>query len=92
VDVCQGAASRALLLLGLSVLPSLRLGEDAASGDENDVLAAELLLELTNETGLDLLVLLQLGHRHVDDDALPVRDLDLLGPNEEQLPKLGLDV
>lgn len=48
------------------------------SGDEDDMLAAELLLELTNEAGLDLLILLQLGDRHVDDDTLLVSDLYLL--------------
>lgn len=48
------------------------------SGDEEDVLSSELLLELANEARLDLLELLKLGVGNIDDDALLVSNLDLL--------------
>ena len=47
----KGARPRPLLLqlVGLS----RRLGEDASLGDEDDVLAAELLLQFTDQTSLE---------------------------------------
>lgn len=47
--------------------------------DENHVLAAEFLLQLTHEPHLDLLEGLQLGHRHKDDDGFSVaNNIDFL--------------
>jgi hypothetical protein len=48
VDGGEGAGPWALLLVGDGRV-ALRLGEDAALGEEDDVLVRELLLELTGE-------------------------------------------
>jgi hypothetical protein len=50
VDGGEGAGPWALLLVGDGRV-ALRLGEDAALGEEDDVLVRELLLELTGEAG-----------------------------------------
>ena len=57
------------LLLQLVGLPG-GLGEDPPLGDEHDMLAGELLLELPHQPGLDLLEGLQLGHGDEDHDGL----------------------
>ena len=57
------------LLLQLVGLPG-GLGEDPPLGDEHDMLAGELLLELPDQPGLDLLEGLQLGHGDEDHDSL----------------------
>ena len=57
------------LLLQLVGLPG-GLGEDPPLGDEHDMLAGELLLELPHQPGLDLLEGLQLGHGNEDHDGL----------------------
>ena len=53
-----GHGSLLLKLVGLSCW----LGQDPSLGNEDDVLAGELLLQLANQTGLDLLERLQLGN------------------------------
>jgi hypothetical protein len=42
------------------------------------MLAAEFLLQLTDQAGLDLLVLSQLGHRHEDNDSFLALHFDFL--------------
>ena len=46
-----------------------RFRQDAPLGDEDDVASAELLLQLPDQTRLDLLVGLELGHGDEDDDG-----------------------
>lgn len=67
------------LLLRLGADLSGRLGQDGSLCNNHNVLAAELLLQLTNNTVLDLLESLQLWDRHVDDDGLLAGNIDLLG-------------
>jgi hypothetical protein len=56
-----------------------RLAHDTALSDKEDVAVGELLLELTDETRLNLVELLQKGDRDEDDDSLlAVTDFDLL--------------
>ena len=86
----EGAGAGPLLLQHVSLAG--RLGEDPALGDEDDMLAGELLLELADQAGLDLLEGLALGHGDEDDDGLLAADLDLLGGGDVQLAQLGLEV
>ena len=65
----QQGAGPGPLLLQLVRLPG-GLGEDPPLGDEHDMLAGELLLELPHQPGLDLLEGLQLGHGNEDHDGL----------------------
>lgn len=65
----QGSGAGPLLLQRVPRL-ALGLGQDLALADEHDLLAAELLLQLTHDADLDLLEGLLLGHGHVDDDRL----------------------
>lgn len=44
------------------------LGQNFAVSDEHNVFAAEFLLQLTDQSDLNLLECLQLGHGHVDND------------------------
>ena len=54
------------------------LPQDAALGNKHDVLAAELLLKLTDEPGLDLVESLEEGDGHEDGDGpLSVGNLNL---------------
>lgn len=55
-------------LLFLLVNFPRRLGEDSPLGNEDDMLARELLLQLTDQPGLNLLEGLQLRNRHKDDN------------------------
>ena len=57
---------------------SLNVAEHAYLSNEDNVLAAELLLQLAHKAGLDLLVGAQLGHGHKDDDGLLSGNIDLL--------------
>mmetsp|Transcript_13430 Transcript_13430/g.34249 ORF Transcript_13430/g.34249 Transcript_13430/m.34249 type:complete len:207 (-) Transcript_13430:78-698(-) len=87
VHSCEGAAAGPLLHL----LPVLAAGsaEDAALGNNHDVLAAELLLELAYKTGLDAVVGLQqaVGDKQ-HNSLLVVADLDLLGGQEGKVAEL----
>merc|ERR1740124_372112 len=79
-------------VLQLVCLPC-RLGQDSPLGNEDDVLATELLLKLTDQPGLNLLELLQLGHGHEDNDGLLASTaVNLLSSSDVQLPQLGLQV
>ena len=64
----QGAATGTLLLL-LVHFPS-RLGQNPPLGNEGDVLARELLLELSDQASLNLLEGLQLRHWNEDNNGL----------------------
>lgn len=50
--------------------------------DEDDVASAELLLELAHQPLVELLVVAELRHRHVDHDALLRAELELLKRRE----------
>lgn len=65
----QGTATWTLLLVGVWAT-ALRLGKDLAFGAEHDVTAREFLLQLANQTRLDLLESLLLGNWNVNDDCL----------------------
>ena len=79
------------LLLGLGAKLAGRLGQDSPLGNDNDVLSAELLLELAHNSVLDFLESLQLRHGHVDDDGLLAGNIDLLGARDVQFSELGLE-
>ncbi len=69
------------------------LGQDGALADEDDVLATELLLQLTDESGVDLVGVLQEGEGDEDDDSLLATiDIDLLGARDLQVLQVGLEV
>ena len=65
----ERSGTRSLLLVGVAA-STHRFGQNAALGNEHDVLAGELLLQLAHQTGLYLLEGLLFRHRHVDDDRL----------------------
>ena len=91
VDRDQSAGARPLLLQ-LVLLPG-GLGQDLTLGNEDNVLAGELLLQLADQPDLDLLEGLELRHWHEHNDGLlALADLDLLGGADEQLTELSLQV
>ena len=82
--------ARSLLLL--LVTGFLRgFGQDAPLSDEDDVASAELLLQLPDESGLNLLVGFELGNGDEDDDGfLAAADVHLLRGRHVQLAQLRL--
>ena len=68
VDVGEGSAEWSLLLL-VSGLSS-GLGEDSSLGEDDDVLARELLLKLSDDLLVDLLPRLHLWEGDEEDDSL----------------------
>jgi len=92
VDGRQRAVARSLLLL--LVTGFLRgFGQDAPLSDEDDVASAELLLQLPDESGLNLLVGFELGNGDEDDDGfLAAADVHLLRGRHVQLAQLRLKV
>lgn len=80
------------LLLRLGAQLSCWLLQDGSLGNDNNVLAAELLLQLTNDAILDFLESLQLRNRHVDDDGLLASHVDLLGAGDVKLTELSLQI
>merc|ERR1719194_312206 len=86
------SAGSGSLLLQLVGLPG-GLGQDPPLGDEDHVLATELLLQFSDQPGLDLLERLQLRDRHEDHEAfLAFAAVDLLGSRDVELPQGGLEV
>merc|ERR1711990_1436397 len=69
-----------------------RLPHDPALCNDDNVLAAELLLQLTDQTGLDLVHNLQQTESHEDDHSGAAADIDLLSSNDVQLAELSLQV
>ena len=66
---------------------------NAALGNNDDVLARELLLELADEADADLLERLELGNGHKQDDcALRAASVDLLGGGDVERLELGLEL
>lgn len=62
------------------------LAEDTALRNKENVAVGELLLELTDETGLDLVVSLQQGDRDEDDDGLlSVTNINLCKTSQKSL-------
>jgi len=91
VNGCQGARPRAfLLVLGASLTGGLR--EDLPLPDEDNVLAAELLLELAHQPDLDLLERLQLRLRDVNYDRFLIVELNFTRLRDVKLPQLRLEV
>lgn len=87
----QGAGPGAHLLLAGA---AGGLGHDAALGDKEDVTVGELLLELTGQTGVDTLGLLEDRHGNEDHDGLATSgNVQLLGSGDldgtEVLLELG---
>ena len=77
----------------LQTLAAEVLVQDRTVRDEDDVLLAELLLQLTDEPALDLLHRLPRAERDVHDDRFPaLPHVHLLGRGDGDLPQLGLDV
>ena len=91
LDGSQGTGARAqsLGLLGTSVA----LSKDVTLGNNDDVTPRELLLKLTDETGLDLVEgLLELvGHIH-DDGLASSTAVNLLGGGDVEVTKGGLQL
>ena len=91
VDGGQSPAARALLLC-LAVVAGL-LGDDAALADDNDVLAAELLLELTNQADVKTLKLAELVEGDGQNNSLlAIINLELFGTENVEVIELGLHV
>mmetsp|Transcript_6257 Transcript_6257/g.17970 ORF Transcript_6257/g.17970 Transcript_6257/m.17970 type:complete len:237 (-) Transcript_6257:85-795(-) len=68
-------------------------GHDAAVGDDDHVLAAELLLKLPHQPLLDLVEALQQPEGHVNDDGLAAAsDINLLGGGDVQVPQVRLQL
>lgn len=87
----QGTRTRAktLGLLGTSV----GLSENVTLCDNNDVTSGELLLELTDQTGLDLVEGLLELEGHIHDDGLGSGSaVDFLGGGDVEVTKGGLEL
>jgi len=92
VDRRQSAVAGSLLLLLVARLFG-RFRQDAPLGDEDDVTSAELLLQLPDQTRLDLLVGLELGNGDEDDDgAFSAAHVHLLRRRHVQFAQLRLEV
>jgi len=91
VDVGEGSAEWSLLLL-VSGLSS-GLGKDSSLGENDDVLARELLLEFSDDLLVDLLPGLDLWEGNEKDDGLSAgSNLEFLGGLEVKLLQDGLKV
>jgi hypothetical protein len=80
------------LLLVLGPRLPRGLGQNFPLGDKHNMVSRELLLQFTDQTGLDLLELLELRHGHVDDDRLLAAELNFLGLGYVQFLQLRLEV
>lgn len=90
VHVGERARARARLLH--TRLARLLL-ENAALGAHDHMLAAELLLQLTHNTALDAVEVLQQRHGDEDNDRLTASaDIDLLGGGDVDLAQIRLQV
>jgi len=89
---CQSAVSGPFLFLDAPrVLHGF--GQDSSLSHEDEMTAAELLLQLTNQTRLNLTVVLQLGDGDENDDGLlSSTDVGLLGRRHVKIPQLRLHV
>ncbi len=65
------------------------LGKDGALSKDHDVSTRELLLELADETALNLLELLVLAVRNEDNDGLLVANNDLLSVSNGETSELS---
>mmetsp|Transcript_71692 Transcript_71692/g.108287 ORF Transcript_71692/g.108287 Transcript_71692/m.108287 type:complete len:200 (-) Transcript_71692:16-615(-) len=91
MDVCEGAGARAgSLLHGLAVEG---LGKDGALGNNDNMLATELLLQLADKSGLDLVEVLKLSEGDEDDNSLAAAtDLELLGSRDVKITEISLQL
>lgn len=88
----QCAASRTLLFRARASL-ACRFWQDFPLSDNDKVLAAELLLEFTNKSRLDLLKVTELRHWYEQNDGLlATRNLDLARTRDVHLAQLSLQV
>merc|ERR1719203_2121203 len=91
VNSHQSTTARTLLLLPVH-FPG-RFGQNPSLGDKDHMLARELLLQFTNQSGLDLLKGLDLRNGHEDNNGLfACADIDFLGGSNIQFPKVTLEV
>ena len=91
VNGSQSPAARALLLC-LAVVAGL-LGDNAALANDNNVLATELLLELTNQADVKTLKLAELVEGDGQNNSLlAIINLELFGTENVEVIELGLHV
>eukprot|EP00736_Rhodelphis_marinus_P002015 Rmarinus@m.10384 len=91
VDGSESAGARARLLLESSLL--VLTGKNPALGYDKNVLAAELLLQLPDQSLLDLMELGKKRDRHEDDDGLLAASyIELLSSHDVQVLKISLDL
>ena len=91
VNGSQSPAARALLLC-LAVVAGL-LGDNAALADDNNVLATELLLQLTNQADVKTLKLAEFVEGDGQNNSLlAIINLELLGTENVEVVELGLHV
>mmetsp|Transcript_10644 Transcript_10644/g.22178 ORF Transcript_10644/g.22178 Transcript_10644/m.22178 type:complete len:202 (+) Transcript_10644:217-822(+) len=84
-----GTRTKSRCLLGTSVA----LSENVALSDNDDMLAGEFLLQLTDKTSLDLLERLLEFVRDVDDDGLAsCSAVDFLRSSDVKITKRGLQL
>jgi len=87
----ESTTARTFLLV-LSSRLSCWFRKNSPMSDEDNVLATELLLELSHESRLNLLIAAQLRNWHRDDDSLLTLYIYLLGSSNAQLRKNSLQV
>jgi len=91
LDSSEGArtGTKSSSLLGTSIT----LSKDVTLGNNDDSLSRELLLQLTDQTGLDLLEGLLKLERHIHDDGLASSTaVNLLGGSDVKVTKGSLQL
>lgn len=92
VDSGESAGARAGLLL-VTVVETARLAQHASLCQDDNVLAAKLLLQLADEARLHAVAVVHHGDRHKDDNGLALlRHGHLLGAGNVHLAKRRLQV
>ena len=87
----EGARARTRTV-GLLV-PGVRLAKDGSLSNDNDVTSRELLLQLTDQTDLDLVEGFEQLKGNVDDDGLAAAPaVNLLGSRDVEVAKGGLEL
>mmetsp|Transcript_17077 Transcript_17077/g.28519 ORF Transcript_17077/g.28519 Transcript_17077/m.28519 type:complete len:200 (-) Transcript_17077:41-640(-) len=91
VDMCESAGARSgSLLYSLAVEG---LGKDGALSHDDNMLAAQLLLQLTDKSGLDLVEILELSEGNKDHSSLAATtDLEFLGGRDVQVAEVSLEL
>lgn len=91
VDGSQGAGSWALLFVWVGASTTW-FGQNFTFSHEDDMLAREFLLQLTDQARLDLLEGLLLWYGNVDDDCLFAAEFNFACPGNVQVAQLWLQV